>query len=183
MGQLYADPQWLSRAHERERSRSKSEAEMRRAEAPIVDDLAACGVSVRSVWDLVNTRDRYPAATPVLLDHLSRPYRVEIREGIARALGVREARASAWGRVLELLDQEPDRRVRDGLFVAIAGMAGPSDILEIINLVSQRALGPSRVFLIRNLMRSKRAEARATLISLKDDPDLKEEIRHRLGIK
>lgn len=180
MDQLKADPEWVARAQDRERHRIVLEAEIRREEASLVDDLARRGISVSSVWDLVNSRDRYPAAIPVLLSHLSRTYRVEIKEGIARALGVKDARADAWEPILRMLDRETEPRVRDGLFVAISGMAGPTDVPKLISLLSERALGPSRIFLVRNLMRSKRSEARAALIAMEDDPDLTNEIRSRL---
>ena len=53
---------------------------------PLVEALAQCGCVVKSVWDLVSSKAPYPAAIPVLLEHLSKPYPDRVREGIARAL-------------------------------------------------------------------------------------------------
>jgi tetratricopeptide (TPR) repeat protein len=50
--------------------REAREAELRKAEQPLMGDLAKVGVSVGSVYDLVNTRASYPEA-PVLLQHCS----------------------------------------------------------------------------------------------------------------
>lgn len=65
-----------------------------------VADLRAIGWPVSSVWDLVNTRQSYPEAVPVLMAHLDRPYDPRIREGISARLRCprREGRrrAGSW---------------------------------------------------------------------------------------
>jgi len=52
-------------------------------------------LNVTSVWDLVNTRAPYPEAIPVLLEWLPRVRHPRIKEGIVRALTVKEARGVA----------------------------------------------------------------------------------------
>jgi HEAT repeat protein len=135
------------------------------------------------VWDLVNTSTPYPQALPILLIHLQRPYDDGIREGIARALAVKGARPLAWDELVGLVQSQslPDR-VADGVMVAISAMARPADLHAIIGLIKDRSIGSRRVFLVRNLMRSKKPEARRTLLDMRDDPDLQEEIAARLKI-
>jgi len=58
-------------------------------------ELREVGLDVKSVWDLINAPARYEQAIPVLLQHLRLPYSDRIREGIARALAVPDAR-HAW---------------------------------------------------------------------------------------
>jgi hypothetical protein len=61
------------------------------------------------VWDLVNTAESYSHLLDVLADHLTRPYQKRTREGIARALAVREAKGTGIPRVLmEELKKETD---------------------------------------------------------------------------
>jgi hypothetical protein len=36
----------------------------------LIQDLQSVGVPVRDIWELVNSRDQYPAAIPVLMDWL-----------------------------------------------------------------------------------------------------------------
>ncbi len=64
--------------------------------------------------------------------------------------------------------------------VAISAMARPGDLYCLIDLITDRSLGSHRVFLGRNLMRSKKPEARQTLLNLRDDPELQKEIGARL---
>jgi hypothetical protein len=183
MRQLEADPQWVTRRDECERLRKQKEAELRRDEAPLVAELQSVGLNVRSAWDLVNTAARYPTAIPILLAHLERTYHDAIREGIARALAVREARNLAWDKILDMVSTQwgdLKERVRDGLMVALCGMARPSDLPTLISLISNPRFGAARVLLVRNLMRSRKPEAREALERLRGDPDLEKEIAARL---
>jgi len=69
---LRDDPEYRAKVEAAERSRRERVQGLRVAEQPIVADLRQAGVEVSSVWDLVNTSQPYPAALPVLLEHLER---------------------------------------------------------------------------------------------------------------
>lgn len=165
----------VERQLQQEEDRQKREDEYRRAEAPLVDELRAAGYQVESAWDLVNTAVRYPTALPILLDHLQRPYPPAVREGIARALAVREARFG-WEILVRLFREEQEERVSDGLACAIAEAADDDVIGDVIELVRDpRHTG--RVLLLSALERSADPRARATLMDLGTDPELKKEIQ------
>ena len=71
----------------------------------VAEALRAVGVQVRSVYDLVNTKESYPEAIPVLLELLPRVRNDRIKEGVVRALTVREARpVAAKPLIREFLD-------------------------------------------------------------------------------
>jgi len=91
MARLQADPDWVRRNAEREAKESARVAqrlkEIEPEEAPILVELANVGVKVRSnlahqlglepdptpvrsISDLVNTRDSYPEAITILAKHL-----------------------------------------------------------------------------------------------------------------
>jgi hypothetical protein len=154
----------------------KREAEYRLAEAPLVDELQAAGFQVQSAWDLVNTPGSYPKAVPILLSHLPRPYPPAVREGIARALAVREA-SCGWEVLTRLYRNEHEIRVKDGLAVAIAAAANDELLGEVIALARDESQGPSRVLLLGALRRSADPRARAALMDLSTDPDLTKEIQ------
>jgi hypothetical protein len=71
--------------------RAERSARLSAEEAPLAEDLRAVGLSASSAWDLVNSKEPYSQAVPVLLKHLQRPYSDRIREGIARALAIPQA--------------------------------------------------------------------------------------------
>ncbi len=76
---------------EKEKIRLKLELAFEEDEKPLVDELRSVGVKVFSVWDLVNTSKSYVTAIPVLIKHLRRQYYSKNKEGIVRALAVKEA--------------------------------------------------------------------------------------------
>jgi hypothetical protein len=176
---LKAEGKWdafVAQQEERDRLVAERSAEYRRAEAPLVQDLRAAGLRLNSVWDLVNTTARYPRALPILVEHLQRPYPDAIRDGIARALAVREARF-AWRTLVEQYQKEPEGRAKQGLAAAISATASDEVMDELIGLARNKQLGETRGFFLRPLCRSSLPQAQAALAELSSDPDLEKEIR------
>lgn len=166
MAKLNADPMLLAKHAREEAERLKREAELRHAEEPLVDELRAAGFQVQSAWDLVNTPGSYPKAVPILLAHLPRSYPAAVREGIARALAVRETKALGWNVLTRLYVDEPEDRVRDGLAAAIAAAADDEVIGDVIAFARDARHGSSRLLLLSALERSADPRARATLTDL-----------------
>jgi hypothetical protein len=99
MNRLQSDPEWVRENARREaefKARVEQlESEMAPEEKPLLADLASVGIQVETVWDLVNAKWDYPAAIPILAAHLQQVRHPRVREGIARALTVPEARGAA----------------------------------------------------------------------------------------
>jgi len=138
MSRLQSDPDWVRQNAEREAKRKaaaeKLEEELRPEEALLLADLAAAGVKVESVWDLVNAKWPYPAAIPVLAAHLQRVRHPVLREGIGRALTVPEARGAAARVILSELQRpsgESPHSVRWVLANALT-LAGDDSIVDEI---------------------------------------------------
>src|SRR5262245_15571778 len=112
----------VERNRQREEERQRLAAEWRRAEQPLVEELRESGFQINSVWEFVNTSESRDDALPILVDHLFRPYPAAVREGIARALAVPEARF-AFSALKQLYLDEQEKRVKDGLALAIAAVA------------------------------------------------------------
>jgi len=176
---LEADPDYRRRRSEQDEALAKLDALYRQAEAPLVSDLANLGISVESVWTLVNGPNSYDKAIPLLLDHLQRPYPDAIRDGIARALGVPAAGHLGWRILVDEYHRVGDKesRVKDGLAAALSGASNDSVIQELIALVKDKFNGNSRLLLLLGIKRSKRPEALQAITELADDPQLAKEIR------
>ena len=179
MAELEANPEWVRARDERERKRCEIEEELTRAELPILKDLKKAGAKeLESVWDLVNTKKPYPNLVPVLLAHLDRQYPDKVREGIARALAVPEARVG-WSQLIRSFLAEPqkdetgnDNQVKWALHLALSGAADASVLDELVKLASDRRHGVHRLFFVDALVRIKDPLAAAALEELEDDPDL-----------
>ena len=171
-----ADPEFVAARAMREAERLEFEAELQRAQRPLLDELRAAGYDVSDVWDLVNTAADYSGAIPVLVRHLRRPYPDRVRGGIARALAIRESKA-VWDELLTLYRAEAGQSwAKDGLAVAIAAAADKDVIGDVINLIRDVDQGPTRIFFIRPLKRSRNREAQQAIEDLASDPDLYKEI-------
>lgn len=176
MAELEADPEYVAHQQRYEAERQRLEEESRRAQAPLAEELRAAGVEVDSAWDLVNTSTPYPAALPILLEHLERPYPDRVREGIARALAVGRDAKFAWDRLVGLYRAESaGTDAKDGLAVALAAVADADVVDELVALARDAAQGESRVLLLRGLKRSRAPQARAALEEFLSDPVLGEQ--------
>lgn len=180
MAELEADPQYTAEQERRDTELRQKAAEWRRAEGPLIEELRDAGFEVESAWDLVNTSMPYPAALPILLRHLERPYPDRVREGIARALAVPDARFG-WHVLTRLYEEEqPDTDAKDGLAVAIAAASDDEVIEDVMALARDQRHGASRVLLLVALARSRDPRARGALQELERDPDLDSEVQRIL---
>jgi hypothetical protein len=169
----------LARQADERRAR---ELEYARAEEPVVADLRSVGYEVGSVWDLVNIKDDYPDALPVLARHLVKPYPPVIKDGLARALAVGRA-LFAWDLLRDQYLSEPDRSVKDGLATALSAMVDRAHLAELLGLLRDRRHGPSRILLLRGVQRLRDPRGAAAIEELADDPDLHKQIEIILGRK
>jgi len=105
---LANDPEYQARMAKLERQWAEQNRILEEDEKPLVAALTAAGwpdgveqvEETRSVWDLVNTSVSYPHLVETLTDHITRPYHPRTKEGIARALAVKEAKGTRTPRVL-----------------------------------------------------------------------------------
>jgi hypothetical protein len=178
MLELERDPEFARRKAEQEKELERREAQSKKEQTALLQELAAVGVKVSNVWDLVNTLAPYSAAIPILLDHLKRPYSDGTREGIARSLAVRAARPIGWSVLVKEFEKtDPSNiRVKDGIAVALAGASDDTVISELIDLAKDRRHGDSRLLLLRGIRRSRRSETKRAIEELAADPALSKEI-------
>ena len=180
---LNADPEFQRRRWEREALRQRKIELYARAEAPLVAALRDAGVTVASVWDLVNTAEPYTHVLPILLEHLQRPYPDRIKEGIGRAMAVRESKF-AWSTLLKLFrqsfEQEPNG-VKWAIGCALAAAADDEVMSDVIALFCDPRHGENRLAFVDALRRSRNAAARAAMEEAREDPQLAREMRRVLG--
>ena len=180
--QLAADPAYQAMRRERAAAQAKLVEQRAKEMRPLLDDLAAVGVAVDRPSRLLEIPDPGERIYPILLDHLTRPHNPWLLEWVGRAFGRKSARPIVWETLVKLIKSHSlEESAVEGVMVAISDMAQPRDLPTMIDLLSDRKLGTGRIFLVRNLMRSKKPEARDALLRHQDDPDLSTEITARLA--
>lgn len=178
MAELNADPVFQAAQAESDKRRLKIVAKLKVASKPLDDALRAiCPLVTDGVWDLVNTRERYDEALPILYEHLTKDYPDEILDGIARALAVPQA-LPYRPTFISLFRRDPPvtEGFRYGLGLAIANTTVPDNLQETIELAKDRSLGDSRLALLFAFKRSRKPEVRQVIEELSSDPDLAKEI-------
>lgn len=180
---LASDPAYLAMRKANEAEQAKLVEQRARDIRPILEDLAAVGVVVDRPSRLLEDPNPDQAIYPVLLDHLTRPDTPTwLLEWIGRAFGRKSARPIVWDTLVDLVKSHRlQKSAVEGVMVAISDMAQPRDLATLIDLLADRSIGTSRIFLVSNLMRSKKPEARAALLRNQADPELAREIEARLS--
>jgi hypothetical protein len=158
--------------------RYEQEANLQEDNIKVTEALRAVGIDVRSVYDLVNTKRAYPEGIPVLIEMLPLVRSDRIREGIARALSVKEARSTAAGPLIKAFRSVPDktesqRHAKWAIGNALTIAANDAVFKDILDLATQKNHGWTRSMLIRILpkMTKERDQVKMVLLKLLDDED------------
>lgn len=150
--------------------------------------LRDAGLDVDSVYDLVNTRDSYPEGIPVLLEYLPRVSHPRMKEGIARALGVVEARPRAAEPLLREFRRyqaltKSEEHTKWAIANALSTVADDSVFREIAVTLQDAEHGGPRSGMVASLanMKRHRGEAVELLLSLVHDEALATQAMITLG--
>lgn len=164
------DPEYRAAVEAAEAKRAERGRELREAEKPIVADICAAGVQISSVWDLVNTAAPYPAALPVLLDHLERGgYPDRVMESLGRALAVKPS-VAYWDRLKACWLGARNKGEEEGAAIALAASATKTQVEDLIAFLSVERRGESRIFFVRKILRLGGDRGRDVVEALIDDP-------------
>lgn len=170
IAELQNDPEYQRKVQAAEAQRQERVRQLRQAERPIVADLRAAGVRVDSVWDLVNTSDPYPAALPVLMEHLERGgYPERVMESLGRALAVKPS-VAFWDRLKTRWLMARGAGEVDGAAVALAACATRSQLDDLIDFLSAEERGQSRIYFVRPILKVGGDRGRGVVEGLRKDP-------------
>jgi hypothetical protein len=156
MALLQKDPAWVARNAENEAKLKQRQEQSRREQAKLLAELKDVGFQAESVWDFVNTADKYPAAIPVLLRHLMAPYSKRTREGIVRALTVKYAGPEVLLELIRQFQEQTDDSANSLKWVlgnAISEVATPADAETMIALATDPVHGEARDMITQRLPR------------------------------
>ena len=163
MAQLQKNPEWVAQNAATEARIREGLEQSRKEQSQLLADLADVGARVQSVWDFVNTAERYPAAIPVLLRHVPLPYSKRIKEGIIRALTVNYAGPEVLRELIRQFCEQTDHSPNSVKWVlgnAISEVARPTDAETVIALAMDPAHGDSRDAITQRLPRVVKNKAR-----------------------
>jgi len=144
-------------------------------EAEVVRALRNLGFDVESVYDLVNTRRTYGKAIPLLVELLGRISDSGVKEGIVRALTVKEARGGDTARALIRAFEKEDHKhvlLKWAIGNALSVVADESVFHDVLRLAKDKAHGKAREMLVVALGNMPKDRAIPELIRLLDEQDV-----------
>jgi hypothetical protein len=122
MADLSADPEHRARVAERDQRIAAKVTEYASEDAILAREASELGYDISSVWDFVNNTPHpflarrfvgpYERAYPMLIRHLSLPHHPRVREGIIRALSVRDGGEAIVYHLLKEFISEPDTNLK-----------------------------------------------------------------------
>ncbi|PUV21080.1 MULTISPECIES: hypothetical protein [Sphingobacterium] len=139
----------------------------------LIDELAVLDIKINSIWDLVNTKSKYPKAIPILMKYLPLVNYVRNKEGIVRALTVPEAK----GIVVPLLIREYLQLSNDKenlkwvIGNAVNVTITKSEVANIFPIVLNKENGLSRQMFVSALGKIKAENVKDVLLRLVNDDD------------
>jgi HEAT repeat protein len=139
----------------------------------LIDELADLDIKINYIWDLVNTKSKYPKAIPVLMKYLPLVSYVRNKEGIVRALTVPEAK----GLLVPLLVKEylqlpiDKENLRWVIGNAVNATITESEVANIFPIVLNKENGLSRQMFVTALGKIKTDNVKSVLLQLSNDDD------------
>jgi len=172
--QLLHDEEYQKWIKEKEQIREALEAAYAEDEKPLVEDLTKAGFNITSSWDLVNTKSSYKSAIPILLEHLSKPYHLKNKEGIVRALAVKEAKGKASPLLIAEYNRIPKEKMllRWAIGNTICTTITENDVDSILPIVLDKTNGTSRQMFVSALGKVTTRKVEDVLIQLLDDDEV-----------
>jgi hypothetical protein len=149
---LREDPAYRRQVEAIEADRARGSQAHRKAERPVIDDLASVGIRVPRLDDLSKQPEVHDKAVPVLLRHLGLDYPDSVLRAIGSPLAKRASRP--WWDELRALYLTAERPVvRSVLASALAVCARREHYDDLLRFVADESLGDSRIFFLRPINR------------------------------
>lgn len=151
----------------------KIEQERAKEYSGLIEDLSSIGIKISSIWDLVNTKEKYPKAIPFLLKYLPHLKYERSKEGIIRALTVKEAKGQAVPLLIKEYLKTPKEKdhFRWVIGNAVFATVTLDDVASIIPIVINIENGWSREMFVFAIGKFKTDEVKNVLLKLMIDKD------------
>ena len=134
-----------------------------------------------SVFDLVNTRSNDPKLIPTLLAVLPTVSDPWIKQGVVRALTIKEARGQAGPILISEFRSSKNDQLRWAIGNALSVTATPDLFEDLAELISDRTFGRTRMMLASALARVGKHRAESILLRLLTDESILPTVVRELG--
>lgn len=141
----------------------------------IKKELQTVGIYVNDIYDLVNTTEPYPKAIPILVNLLKEGLTHDgVKEGVIRALAVKEARGIAGPILIKEYYKIPKDKMllRWAVGNTMEVVITENELESVLKIVNNKENGMSRQMFVVALGKVKSESAELTLIDLLSDDEV-----------
>ncbi len=185
LAELNQNTSYQQQIEDKEREHKLQHELLQEDEEKISIALAKKGISLESIYDLVNTKKPYPDAIPVLVEFLANDELSSNRiiEGVIRALGVKEAIGIANEPLLKLYNRTKDKdtsylwAIGNTMTVIIC----EKNIDEVAKIIEDKSNGMSRQMFVLALGNVPLEKSEDVLIQVLDDDEIAPHALEALG--
>lgn len=172
--ELQNDPKHQKMLKEKEEMRERIEQNAIAGQRELLQELNGVGINITSVWDLVNTKLSYPNAISILIKYLPKMQDDNNKEGIIRALAVREAIGLANDVLLSEFENMSIKKVNLKWIIGntIFKIITSNDLNRVLKIVSEKDNGFSRQIFVLALGKLKSRKTEDVLIELLNDEEV-----------
>lgn len=159
---------------EMENARVEFEKELQIEQAQLIQELRKKDIIISNVWDLVNTKANYKNGFDILIHHLSKSYHNKTKEGIVRALAVKEVPQIVNSILVEQYHKtsKDNKTLRWAIGNTVYNTITENYKDKIIDIVKDKSNGISRQMFILSLGKIKCIEVENVLIDLLNDDEV-----------
>jgi hypothetical protein len=146
--------------------------------------LEKVGIYIEDIYELVNTNKSYPEAIPVLIELIKEDFNyIKVKEGIIRALAVKEAKGIAVPFLIEEYNRisKENEGYRWAIGNTVSVTFNSENVESILNIILNKTNGTSRQMFVYCLGNTKSEKVEDTLISLLDDDEVVNHALYALG--
>ncbi|GAB2692934.1 hypothetical protein GCM10027037_15460 [Mucilaginibacter koreensis] len=138
----------------------------------IKHELAAVGINITDIYDLVNTNTTYKKGIPILINALSYQIKQDtLLEGVIRALATKDARGTAGKALLKCFSSISPEKVllKWAVGNSMTKVITENEVEEVISIVNNKKLGIERQMFVLSLAEVPSPKVEEILIKLLDD--------------
>ena len=138
-------------------------------------ELHRVGITIDSIYDLVNSAKPYPQGIPILIKFLKMGIPDDnVKEGVIRSLAVKEAKGLAGSALIEEFNRIPKDKMdlRWVIGNAIEVVITDNEVESVTEIVKDKTNGLSRQMFILALGKFPSKETEQVLIELLDDEEV-----------
>lgn len=134
---LHKTPKTKEEDQEMENARIEFEKELNNETFELLNEIKKNGLILTNIWDLVNTKDSYVEAIEPLTKHLLLPYHHRNKEGIIRALGVKQSGVTTLRALLVEYPNCSNKYISDAIIFSIFNIIKPNNAKKLFEQTNE----------------------------------------------